>query len=288
LILEEATKEAFGYRPSELTHGSNKLILAACELCGAFRVTTKNHYHFLCGLCTQKGKTLTEEHKALVGAAHKGRKWTEEARASMSAANKGEKPMEMILEEATYEAFGYFSSDLMPKSGKPILAVCAFCGAFRVIRKNQYHFLCKSCAMKGRKLTKETKAKLSATRKGIIFTEEWKANMSAAKKGEKHPNWQGGKSFEPYCVKFNNAFKEYIRSKFGHKCFLCPTTQAENGRKLSVHHVNYNKNCGCDGDETCNFVPLCDSCHNKTNCNRDYWQKIITDKLHCMIIGWDV
>jgi hypothetical protein len=109
-----------------------------------------------------------------------------------------------------------------------------------------------------------------------------------AHKGDKNRRWKGGISFEPYCVKFNNAFKDYIRAKFGYRCFLCPTTQAENGNKLSVHHVNYNKDCGGDGDKTCNFVPLCRSCHTKTNTNRDYWQKIITDKLHCLIIGWDV
>jgi hypothetical protein len=209
----------------------------------------------------------------------------------------------VILEEATKEAFGYYPSELMPHSGKPILAACEGCGKVRETSKNIYRALCLSCAMnsaakKGenhpmfnKHHTEEAQALMSAAHKGKTFTEEWKANMSmnhADCKGEKHPNWRGGKSFEPYCPKFNKEFKEYIRSKFGHKCFLCPTTQAENGRKLSVHHVNYNKDCGCDGDETCNFVPLCHSCHMKTNWNRYYWQKIITDKLHSMIIGWNV
>jgi hypothetical protein len=234
----------------------------------------------------------------------------------------------MILEDETFNAFGYYPKDLLPKSGKRILAACNGCGKVRIMRKNRYRALCYSCCQKGKtgdkngnykgglltcvclQCGREFKVKqyiikagygkycsISCARKGNtnclgrVHTEETKALISAAAKlrtGDKSSNWKGGISFEPYCVKFNEAFKEYIRAKFGYKCFLCPTTQAENGRKLCVHHVNYNKQCGCDGDDTCNFVPLCMSCHTKTNGNRDYWRKLITDKLHDLIIGWDV
>jgi hypothetical protein len=220
----------------------------------------------------------------------------------------------MILEDATKEAFGYYPSALTPQSNKPILAACDDCSKIRKISKYNYHPLCKSCSMKGNTNslsykhtdehialsragrkgythTEETKAKISASEKGKIVTEETKALLSKNHtdfRGDNNPRWKGSISFEPYCVKFNDAFKEYIRAKFGYKCFLCPTTQAENGKKLSVHHVNYNKDCGCDGDKTCQFVPLCISCHTKTNGKRDYWQKLITDKLHSTIIGWDV
>jgi hypothetical protein len=227
----------------------------------------------------------------------------------------------MILEDATFEAFGYYARNLKPKSGKLVIAACDECGKVRETSKNAYLRLCGSCVQKGRIHTEETKVRKRAAHTGEIFTEERKANMSAAMKGntnalgykhtkeakelqsaamkgennpmfgrsgENNPNWRDGISFEPYCVKFNNGFKEYIRAKFGYKCFLCPTTQEENGQTLSVHHVNYNKNCGCDGDKTCNFVPLCVSCHSKTNFDRAYWQKRIADKLHCLIIGWNV
>jgi len=97
--------------------------------------------------------------------------------------------------------------------------------------------------------------------------------------GAKNPNWRGGTSFEPYCPKFNEAFKESVREKFGRVCFLCPTSEEENGKKLSVHHVDYNKDCLC-GDTKCEFVPLCLSCHSKTNYNRDYWENLIRAKIH--------
>lgn len=98
------------------------------------------------------------------------------------------------------------------------------------------------------------------------------------KTGENSPGWRGGLSFEPYCHKFNEAFKESVREKFDRVCFLCPTTEEENGKKLSVHHVNYDKDCLCD-DSECEFVPLCTKCHSKTNFNRDYWENLIMEKL---------
>lgn len=100
--------------------------------------------------------------------------------------------------------------------------------------------------------------------------------------GEKHWNWKGGISFEPYCPKFNDSFKESIREKFNRICFLCPTTEKENGQKLSVHHVNYRKDCLCE-DITCEFVPLCKSCHSKTTNNHEYWKKEIMNKLEILL-----
>lgn len=98
---------------------------------------------------------------------------------------------------------------------------------------------------------------------------------------EKNPAWKGGISFEPYCPKFNEAFKESIREKFGRVCFLCPTTEEENGRKLAVHHVSYNKDCLCD-DSDCEFVPLCLECHGNSNHDREYWEAVIMEKLEAI------
>lgn len=93
-----------------------------------------------------------------------------------------------------------------------------------------------------------------------------------------HPRWNGGVSYEPYCTKFDEKFKESIRYKFNRICFICGISEKENGRRLDVHHVNYDKKCLCD-DLKCEFVPLCISCHSKTNSKRTYWEKHIIDKL---------
>lgn len=75
--------------------------------------------------------------------------------------------------------------------------------------------------------------------------------FSKHRRGENNPAWKNGASVRPYCYKWNDHFREYIRDKFGRICFLCDKTEKENGQRLSVHHCNENKNCGCDRDETC-------------------------------------
>lgn len=96
----------------------------------------------------------------------------------------------------------------------------------------------------------------------------------APRSGERNPNWKNGKSFEPYCRKFNDGLKESIRSKFNHQCYLCPKTEAENGEKLCIHHIDYNKNSICDGREW-PLLPLCRKCHSSTNFNRHYYFNLL-------------
>lgn len=95
-----------------------------------------------------------------------------------------------------------------------------------------------------------------------------------ASKGVLNPRWCGGKSFEPYCPAFTKSLKESIRDEFGRKCFLCGIS--ENGRKLDIHHVDYNKSQGCSGFKW-GLVPLCHRCHTKTNWNRWYWFALLRD-----------
>lgn len=80
----------------------------------------------------------------------------------------------------------------------------------------------------------------------------------------------------PYCSKFNGVFKEKIRGEFNRECFICGLSEELNGKKLPIHHVNYNKDCLCD-DSFCYFVPLCNSCHSRTNNNREFWEKLLTN-----------
>ena len=54
----------------------------------------------------------------------------------------------MIDEDRTMQLYGYYSSDLSPKSNKPIVKVCDKCGEYKVIKKNNYHNLCRSCSHK--------------------------------------------------------------------------------------------------------------------------------------------
>jgi hypothetical protein len=84
-------------------------------------------------------------------------------------------------------------------------------------------------------------------------------------RGEGNPAWLGGLSFAPYCPKFNDELKEAIREKYNRTCLMCGTP--ENGRKLSVHHINFDKKSGCFG-KSWNLIPLDQKCHAWTSNHR--------------------
>ena len=218
----------------------------------------------------------------------------------------------MILEEETYKKFEYYSRELPPKSNKKIIVACEDCGEIRVIAKQNYRTFCRACSFKGAKNPswKGGRIKQTCLECGKLFyAKRFKVNRGMGKycsqkcfgkglsrnnKCEKNGNWRGGISFKPYCHKFDNTFKEYIRNKFDRKCFLCDRTEEENGKRLSVHHVNYDKNCGCAETEedkkadnvTCQFVPLCVSCNSKVNRNRKMWERKIKNKMKNKLNGW--
>ena len=128
-------------------------------------------------------------------------------------------------------------------------------------------------SMLGKHHTQETKRKMSEMRKGKKHSEKHKRNMrrphnfslrpqaSKNRLREGNPNWQGGKSFEPYSVDWNETLKRSIRERDNYICQLC--SQYGN----AVHHIDYNKkNCNPD-----NLITLCRSCNLKVNFNRNYW-----------------
>jgi hypothetical protein len=88
--------------------------------------------------------------------------------------------------------------------------------------------------------------------------------------------WQGGKSFEPYCYKFNEDFKERVREFWGRKCGISGITETENGRKLDVHHVNYDKQACCNTTPPL-FIAVSRKWNLKMNKNRDYWEEYLTN-----------
>ena len=126
----------------------------------------------------------------------------------------------------------------------------------------------------------------SVANKGRVFTDEHKLNLSLSRvgvySGDKNPNWRGGISLDPYCYKFNKPLKDQIRDKYGRMCLLCKKPEIDElenlNRHLSVHHVDYDKEQGCNGKKIL-LVPLCCSCNFKVNYNRDYWKNEILTKI---------
>jgi len=90
--------------------------------------------------------------------------------------------------------------------------------------------------------------------------------------GYKNPRWLGGKSFEPYCIKFNENIKEIVRENFNRRCFICNIEERD--RHHAIHHIDYNKNTLCNGNKWA-LLPLCHSHHCATNHKRYFWFNLL-------------
>ena len=123
----------------------------------------------------------------------------------------------------------------------------------------------------GRKPSEETRQKMSVAQKGKIFTEEHRRKLGDVHRGEKHHNWQGGMSYNPYPLEFNKKLKLKIRARDNFVCCLCGRTEKEEleelNRVLSINHIDFNKN-NCTED---NLNTLCVRCNIRINKEREKW-----------------
>lgn len=123
--------------------------------------------------------------------------------------------------------------------------------------------------------SKETLKKMSKARKGKRSSEETKKKMSNARKGEKHYNWMGGISFEPYGLEFNKELKLLIRQRDNFTCQECNYTEEQLDRKSDVHHIDYNKK----NNIHTNLITLCRGCNAQANFGREDWTQYFQARL---------
>ena len=96
--------------------------------------------------------------------------------------------------------------------------------------------------------------------------------MSEARAMEKHYNWRGGVSFEPYTIDWTATLRRSIRERDKYICQLCGIIQGD--RAYCIHHIDYDKkNCNPD-----NLITLCVRCNPKVNFNRKYWTQYFYDR----------
>ncbi len=172
------------------------------------------------------GRKVTEETRRKLSEAGKGRQHSDETRAKMSKAQKG-KNHPMFGKKHSPETRQRMSESLKERWDS---------GEFDTI---------------------DYKQKISDA-----MTRNWAAGVydDVDYTGSNHPNWQGGKSFEPYCPKFNYSLKEMVRNEHGRVCALCEKSEIQNGKRLTVHHIDGNKMQGCDSPWY--LTVLCLGCHN--------------------------
>lgn len=106
-------------------------------------------------------------------------------------------------------------------------------------------------------------------------TLEQSQHISASKQGILYDEWESFASERLYCPNFNEKCRESNRKKYSRMCFLTGLPEEENitkngnKRKLSVHHVDMDKNQGCNGVRW-KLVPICLEWHTKIH--NELWE----------------
>ena len=120
-----------------------------------------------------------------------------------------------------------------------------------------------SISLKGRIFSKSHRRKLSKALKGRIVPKELRERISLALKGKKHG---------PHTIETRQkmslghgkdgnierlTYKERVRKDRPWKCERCSKSQKENGRELTIHHKDRNRN----NNKLKNLEIQCDKCH---------------------------
>lgn len=138
--------------------------------------------------------------------------------------------------------------------------------------------------LRGKKLSVDHRRKLSKAKLGKKTwnfglrketNEKISKYFSLNRMGKRNPNWTDGKSKEPYALEFNDELREFIRKRDRFICqnINCGISQKECLRKLTIHHIDYDKK----NNDPINLIALCASCNSKVNFNRKYWKNYYED-----------
>lgn len=263
MIDEYYTFRFFGYTSDMLSNCSGKKVVAMCDGCGKYRVVYFNKYRDL-GRCCMGHERAERRFKAFL-AEHYGKHFC--------ACGCGE-VIKIDYECYIHNRFpkyirGHNSRVYHPMHKPEIdewvnentnkhLCRCG-CGEFIKIERRFYY-------------------------KGIP---EYIHNHHS--NGPNHSQWKGGISFGKYCPKFDLRMKRHIREKYNNCDFMSGLQDSicNRGRKLDVHHIDYNKQQGCDEHEW-RLIPLSVSNHCRTNHNRPFWNRLFTYALQYWDEHYDV
>ena len=177
------------------------------------------------------------------------------------------KELTMIDEDATLRLYGYTTAMLNPLSSKKIVVKATRCKhivkmSMRAYTKNGAPGVCSLCPRPISRVRMEEEERLDdrlAPYKDKLEREE-----------RAFREYKGLNSM--YCPMFTEEVRERNRDKYGRLCFLCDKDEYDNKRRLSVHHVDMNKDQGCN-EHDWSLVPLCASCHGKAH--NPTWQSRI-------------
>lgn len=197
-----------------------------------------------------KGKVRTEEFKRGVSLFHKGRRLTKEHKKAISRGNKGKVRTEEYKNKVSQVLKGYYKKGGVPwNKGKTNVYSEE---RLEELRRDYKCCLGEAPWNKGKK---------------DIYSKKTLIKMSLAKIGEKSPTWNGGSSFDPYCISWTSKYRDFIKRRDNYECQNSDCEKK--GGILHVHHIDYDKQ-NCDPS---NLITLCNSCNSKANFNREYWKE---------------
>ena len=122
--------------------------------------------------------------------------------------------------------------------------------------------------MAGKKLSRETRDKISESNTGRIFSKEVRDKISKAVSGNKNGSWKGGISTVKNKIRNSAEYREwrfavYKRDNF--KCQVCRSSE-----KINAHHIisfsnQFNKHL-----EVYNGITMCKKCHTDLHKQRGH------------------
>jgi 5-methylcytosine-specific restriction endonuclease McrA len=105
------------------------------------------------------------------------------------------------------------------------------------------------------------------------------ADHSALMRDQDNPRFIHGRWNSPYRGGWTQRRKEEVRERDRRCCRLCSKSDAENGKALDVHHIDYDKNNAALG----NLIALCQRCHSRMHggvASRREWTRTLLSLLN--------
>lgn len=316
MINIEATIRWKGYNPNNLKPQSGKYVWTNCNSCGNGRWVRYDNCNSLCRSCSVKGKIVSKETRKKLSEAHSGknhygygRKLSKGHKQKISDTKKGTICSEEHRQKLR-DAHKHRSKESYKKQGESLKGHnCSEKTRKKISESNKGKIHSDESYKKGvesRKgyiTTEETRKKISESNKGRIFSKNHRNKLSkagegrivskktrrrssATRQGIPYNEWETYAKDKPYCPKFNESCKESNRNKYDNMCFICGlpanknTTQTGKLWNLSVHHIDMDKNQGCEGIRW-KLVPVCIHCHGMIH--TELWHGRITYLLNNII-----
>lgn len=263
MINEEVTFKKFNYYSWQLKPKSGKKVITICSECSKIREVKKQNYRDLCQSCSKKG---SRHPKFKYGACLK----------EISCIDCGIK----LSKYAYY--YGYIRCKKCNYKSRDITKRKYYCRELNCNNKINYKNYrtgqnrCKTYAGRRHSIKQKDKnnsfynkthacdykEKMSLLMKGRKVSEESRKKMSLSKGGTGIPYENNKYPKEFFKIRLK------ILKRDNYTCQLCQ----KYGN--SVHHIDYNKH----NNEKYNLSCLCHKCNIKVNQNRKYWIEIFLSK----------